>query len=135
LTIAGWRRAIALILAIGLCTTLVFAVRWVWRDITYWSRSTTVAYQADSLEQCVRMAVADLPGVSVIASGPAIQLQVPAQEGALVKGTPEPRVARIVVYGHSNSVSRLGPASEEAVTELLQQLRQAISARCGSLTA
>jgi hypothetical protein len=110
---ATWRRLIASFLLIALGITSFFAIRWVWRDITYWSRSTTVAYETDTLEECIRLAV-------------------PAHEGVIVKDTPTPRVARIVVYGHSESVSKLGPAAEEPVTELLSQLRSRISSQCRS---
>ena len=57
--------------------------------------------------------------------------QVPAQEGVIVKDTPTPKVARIVVDGHSEFVSYLGPSSEEPVTELLRQLGQSVSIHCG----
>src|SRR5262249_49155078 len=89
-----------------------FAIRWVWRDITYWSRSATVAYKNPTLEDCVRIAITDWPGVSASFKGPVISLQVPDQEGVIVKDTPTPQLARIVVSGHSRSISNLGPASE-----------------------
>jgi hypothetical protein len=131
MTFSKWRQLIAIILVISLCVISYFAIRWVWHDITYWSRSTTVAYKTDTLEQCVRIAIADLPDVSAFISGSMIGLQVPTQEGVLVKDTPTPRVARIVVYGHSDSISYLGPSSEESVTELLRQLSDRMSSRCG----
>jgi hypothetical protein len=131
MTSETWRRLIAAILIITLSVVSYFAIRWVWRDITYWSRSTTVAYKTATLEECVRIAVADWPGVSAFYSEPMINLQVPAQEGVIVKDTPTPQVARIVVYGHSDSISYLGPSSEEPVTELLRQLSHRISLRCG----
>lgn len=130
MTSAMWRRLIAVILAITLCVASYFAIRWVWRDITYWSRSTTVAYETDTLEQCVRIAIADWPRVSATFSGPLISLQVPAQEGVIVKDTPTPQVARIVVYGHSDSISYLGPSSEDAVMDLLRQISHRMSLRC-----
>jgi hypothetical protein len=111
---ATWRRLIGSFLLIALCVTSYFAIRWIWRDITYWSRSATVPYRTDTLEQCVRLA------------------EIPAQEGVIVKDTPTPGVARIVVYGHSDAVSHLGPSAEEPVNELLGQLRSRISSRCGS---
>ena len=131
MTDATWRRFIAIMLTIALFCISYFALNWVRRDITYWSSSTTVEYRTANLEQCVRLAVADLPGVLADFSGPTINLLVPTQEGVIVKDTPTPQVARIVVYGHSESVSQLGPKSEEPVTELLRQLSSRISARCG----
>jgi hypothetical protein len=132
MTMAASRRLIAMLLLIGLCAISYFAFRWVRNDITYWSRSTTAEYQTATLEQCVKLVVADWPGVSADFSGPTIDLRVPAQEGVILKDTPTPRVARIVVYGHSESVSRLGPGSEEPVADLLRKLRDRISTRCGS---
>ncbi len=131
MTHAAWRRLIAIVLAIALCMISYFAFRWVRSDITYWSRSTTVEYKTATLEQCVNLAVADLPGVSAFIAGPIINLRVPAQEGVIVKDTPTPQVARIVVYGHSETISQLGPKSEQPVTVLLRQLSDRMSSRCG----
>ena len=126
------RRLIMAVLVATFCVVAFLSWRWVWRDIRYWSRSATVKYETDSLESCVAQAVAGMPGVSVISSGPPVSLQVPSQEGVIVKDTPEPRVARIVVYGHSESISTLGPAAEEPVANLLRELKTAISARCAA---
>ena len=131
MTDAAWRRLISIVLVVALCIISYFAIIWIRRDITYWSRSTTVEYKTATLEQCVRLAVAEWPDVSADFSGSMIKLQVPAQEGVIVKDTPAPQVARIVVYGHSDSVSYLGPSSEEPVTELLGQLSRRMSLRCG----
>jgi hypothetical protein len=131
MTDASWRRLIGIILVVALCIISYFAIQWVWRDITYWSRSTTVECKTATLEECVRLAVSDWPDVSAVVSAPIIKLQVPAQEGVIVKDTPTPQVARIVVYGHSESVSYLGPSAEEPVTELIRQLSRSMSARCG----
>ena len=108
----------------------ILAYRWIRRDITYWSRSVTVAYETYSLEACVRLVVAGMPDVSVISLGPPLSLRVPEQEGVIVNNSLDPRVARIVVFGHSESVSYLGPASEEPVAAVLHDLKTAMSARC-----
>ena len=129
---AIWRRLIAAFLVIAIGSTAVVSIRWIWRDITYWSRSVTVAYQTASLGDCVRIAIADWPEVSASSAEGVINLVVPGQEGALVKDTPDPQVARIVVFGHSESVSHLGPASEEPVTVLLGELKGRISTRCNA---
>ena len=86
------------------------AIRWAWRDITYWSRSVTVEYETDSLEACVRL--------------------LPEREDVIVKSTDEPQVARIVVFGHSESVSRLGPPSEEDAAAVLRDMKTVVSERC-----
>jgi hypothetical protein len=57
-----------------------------------------VEYKTATLEQCVRLAVADLPGVLANFSGPTIKLLVSAREGVIVKDTPTPRVARIAGF-------------------------------------
>ena len=124
------RRLIAAVLVATLCVTSFLAYRWVWRDITYWSRSTTVTYAAKSLETCVTKAIEGLPGVSVLSLGPPVGLRVPEQEGAIVKATSDPKVARIVVFGHSESVSSLGPPAEEPVAKVLRDLKTAILASC-----
>ncbi len=129
---AAWRRSIASVVIISLCIGAFLALRWIRLDITYWSRSVTVPYRTDTLASCVRLAFADLPGVSASFSGSDIMLKVPHLEGALVKPTPTPQVARIVVYGHSTSVSHLGPAAEEEelVAALLHQLSTEITRQC-----
>ena len=73
MTDAAWRQLIATVLAITLCIISYFSFRWVWRDITYWSRSTTVEYRSATLERCVRLAVSDWPDVSADYSGPMIR--------------------------------------------------------------
>lgn len=135
MTTAAWRKLIAAVLVIAFGLGAAFSIRWIWRDITYWSRSVTVAYQSDSLGDCVRTAIADWPEVSASSADGVIRLVVPGQEGALVKDTPDPQVARIVVYGHSESVSHLGPASEEPVAALLGELKGRIATRCGARRA
>jgi len=100
--------AVVFIAIIGVASFLAF--HWVWRDITYWSRSVTVGYETDSLEACVRL--------------------LPEREDVVVKSTDEPKVARIVVFGHSESVSQLGPASEEDAAAVLRDMRTAVSERC-----
>ena len=135
MTSASWRKLIAVVLAIAFGLAAALSVRWIWRDITYWSRSVTAAYKTDSLSDCVRTAIADWPEVSASAADGVIALAVPGQEGALVKGTPDPQVARIVVYGHSESVSHLGPASEEPVAALLGELKDRMATRCGARRA
>lgn len=127
---ATWRKLIATFLVVALGFATVLSIRWIWRDITYWSRSVTVAYQTASLGDCVQAAIADWPEVSASSAEGVINLRVPGQEGALVKDTPDPHVARIVVFGHSESVSYLGPASEEPVTALLDELKGRIATRC-----
>jgi hypothetical protein len=132
MTTATWRKLIAAVLAISFGLAAAFSIRWIWRDITYWSRSVTVAYKTDSLGDCVKTALADWPEVSASVADGVIALAVPGQEGALVKDTPDPQVARIVVYGHSESVSHLGPASEEPVTALLGELKGRMATRCAA---
>lgn len=117
---------------IALAISAACAIRWIWRDITYWSRSATFAHGNESLAACLPRALPSLPGVSIRSAGEEIRLEVPGQEGAIVKATPELRVARIVVYGHSASVSTLGPPAEEPVSAALQSLQSAFSASCGS---
>ena len=129
---AAWRKLIAAFLVVALGVGAIVSIRWIWRDITYWSRSVTVAYQTASLGDCVRTAIADWPEVSASSAEGVIKLVVPGQEGALVKDTPDPYVARIVVYGHSESVSHLGPATEEPVTALLGELKGRMSTRCAA---
>ena len=129
---ARHRRILAGLLVIVLVVAAGAAVRWIWRDITYWSRSVTFAHGTASLETCLPRALPGLPGVSIRSSGEEIRLDVPGQEGALVKPTPEAGVARIVVYGHSASVSTLGPPAEEPVAAALQALKSAFSASCAS---
>ncbi len=130
---AKWRLLFGIFLTLAFCIFSFLAIRWIWRDITYWSRSATVGYETSSLEQCVVAAIAGWPGVSVLSSDPQITLEVPNHEGVIVKDTPTPKVARIVVYGHSESVSYLGPASEEPAAELLREFSHRISSRCGGL--
>ena len=132
MTSASWRKFIATALVIALGLAAAYSIRWIWRDITYWSRSVTVEYETTSLADCVAKSFADRPEVSVTFTEGAFNLQIPGQEGALVKDTPDPHVARIVVYGHSASVSHLGPASEKPVTAFLGELKSRISARCGA---
>lgn len=132
MTFTGWRQLVAITLAIVLGVSAFRAMGWVWRDITYWSRSTTVSYKTDSLEECVRLAAADWPDISASFSGPEIMLRTPLQEGVIVKDTPTPKLARIVVFGHSESISHLGPSSEDSVSELLRRLSHDLSLRCGS---
>lgn len=132
MTSASWRKLIAVVLVIAFALGAAFSIRWIWRDITYWSRSLTVAYETATLGDCMKEAFADRPEVSVSFADGSFKLQIPGQEGALVKDTPDPHVARIVVYGHSASVSHLGPASEEPVTALLGELKSRLSTRCGA---
>ena len=132
MTSAAWRKLIAAVLVIAFGLAAAFSIRWIWRDITYWSRSVTVAYKTDTLGDCVGTAIADWPEVSASSADGVITLVVPGQEGVLVKDTPDPQVARIVVYGHGESVSHLGPASEEPVAALLGELKGRIATRCGS---
>jgi len=126
------RRILAGLLAIALAVAAACAVRWIWRDITYWSRSVTFEHGTESLAACLPRALPKIPGVSIRSTGEEIRLDVPGQEGAIVKATPESRIARIVVYGHSASVSALGPPAEEPVNAALQSLKSAFSATCGS---
>jgi hypothetical protein len=129
---ARQRRILGALLAVALLVAAGAAVRWIRRDITYWSRSVTFAHGSASLPACLPRALPELPGVSIRSSGEEIRLDVPGQEGALVKPTPEAGVARIVVYGHSASVSSLGPPAEEPVAAALQALKAAFSASCAS---
>lgn len=131
-SISRKRRTLAAILAVSLALAAAGAVRWIWRDITYWSRSVTFAHGAAALGSCLPRALPALPGVSIRPSGDEFRLDLPGQEGALVKPTPEAGVARIVVFGHSASVSTLGPAAEEPVAAALQTLKSAFSASCAS---
>lgn len=126
------RKVIGAVVAIVLALGTAWAVRWIWRDITYWSRSVTFAHGRESLETCVPRALVGLPGISITSTGDEIRLDVPGFEGALIKPTPEQHVARIVAYGHSASVSTLGPPEEEPVAILLQSMKSAFSASCGS---
>jgi hypothetical protein len=125
------RRLIGAAVLLALCIGACFAFWWVWRDITYWSRSAAVAYKNSTLKECVRIAVADWPGVSATLDGPSIVLRVSNQEAVVIKETPTPNVARIVVSGHSSSVSHLGPPSEELAAATLRELTSRISVRCG----
>lgn len=112
-TLAAYRSRRRLIAAVVLAVIGVasfLAIRWAWRDITYWSRSVTVEYETDSLEACVRL--------------------LPEREDVIVKPTDQPQVARIVVFGHSESVSHLGPASEEDAAAVLQDMKTVVSERC-----
>jgi hypothetical protein len=131
-SLARKRRTLAALFVIALALAAVVAVRWIWRDITYWSRSVTFAHGTASLGTCLPLALAALPGVSIRPSGEAFQIELPGQEGALVKPTPDAGVARIVIYGHSASVSTLGPPAEEPVAAALQALKSAFSASCAS---
>ena len=131
MTSATWRKLIATVLMIVLGLTATISIRWIWRDIAYWSRSVTVEYKTATLGECVRTAIADWPEVSASSAEGIVNLQVPGQEGALVKDTPDPHVARIVVFGHSESVSHPGPASEEPVNVLLRELKGRVSMHCG----
>ncbi len=123
---------LATLLLIALVTAAAFATRWIWRDITYWSRSVTFARGTVPLESCVSRALAGIPGVEMRVHDAEIRLEVPGQEGALVKPAREPNRARIVVYGHSDSVAMLGPPQEEPVAALLQSMKSAFSATCNS---
>ena len=126
------RKAIAAILIVTFVLGSAWAVRWIWLDITYWSRSVTFAHGSEPLEACLPRALPALPGVAVRGGPGEIRLDVPGQEGALVKPTHEAGVARIVVYGHSDSVSTLGPPAEKPVAAILQSLKSAFSASCAS---
>ena len=126
-----WRQLIAATLVVGLCAASFLAVRWVWRDITYWSRSATFAYGTGTLKECVSLAVDDWPGVTASFPGHMITLHTRLQEGVIVKETSMPQVARIVVYGHSASISNLGPSSEEFVSDFLREFSRRVSLRCG----
>ena len=132
MTTATWRKLIAAVLVIVIGLGAAFSIRWIWRDITYWSRSVTVAYKTDTLGDCVRTALVDWPEVSASSADGVITLVVPGQEGALVKDTPDPQFARIVIYGHSESVSHLGPASEGPVAAVLGELKDRMATRCGA---
>lgn len=105
------RRLLAAVLLAALGVASFLALRWIWRDITYWSRSVTVEYGTATLEACVR--------------------RLPERAGVRVQETPDPQVARIVVFGHGASVSHPGPASEESAEHLLQDMKLAVAARCG----
>lgn len=126
------RKTIGTILIVTLALGAAWAIRWIWLDITYWSRSATFAHGAAPLETCLPRALPELPGVAIRPGSDAILLDVPGQEGALVKPTPEAGVARIVVYGHSASISTLGPPAEEPVAATLRSLQSAFSASCAS---
>jgi hypothetical protein len=125
-----WRRSIAGAAAVVLAVGSLLALRWIWRDITYWSRSATVDYRTGTLEDCVALVLPGLPGITLSAAGPEIRLSVPGQEGVLVKDDPAGKIARIVVYGHSGSVSHLGPDSEEPVAALLGELSRKFASVC-----
>lgn len=116
------RKTIATVGALVLATALYHALTWIRRDITYWSRSTTFTYQSETLERCARLVVLNLPAVSISMKGKEIVLHVPGQEGVLVKPTATSREARLVVFGHSKSISTLGPPSEEPVNAFLREL-------------
>lgn len=131
-TIRLQRKTIAAMLAAALALGAAWAIRWIWRDITYWSRSVTFPHGSEPLRDCLARALPGLPGVSMRAANGEILLDVPGQEGALVKPTPDAGVARIVVFGHSASVSTLGPPAEEPVAATLQSLKSAFSASCAS---
>jgi hypothetical protein len=126
------RKLIAAILIVTLVLGSAWAVRWIWRDITYWSRSDTFAQGAVSLETCLTRALPGLPGVTMRATDNQFLLDIPGQEGAFVKPTPEAGIARIVVFGHSDSISKLGPPAEEPVAATLHSLKSAFSASCAS---
>lgn len=123
------RRTIGAVLAVALVLGIAWSVRWIWRDITLWSRSDTFAHGTEPLATCLERG---LPGVTVHEEDGRFHFEVPGQEGALVKPTPEPGVARIVVFGHSASISTLGPPAEEPVAATLQSLKSAFSASCAS---
>jgi hypothetical protein len=130
--LARQRKTLAAVLVVVFAFAAAYYVRWVWRDITYWSRSVTFSHGSESLAACLPRALPGLPGVAIRPTGEEIRLDVPGLEGALVKPTPEPRVARIVAYGHSATISTLGPPEEEPVAAALQALKSAFSAACGS---
>lgn len=126
------RRILGSILIVSLVLGSAWAVRWIWRDITYWSRSDTFEHGAVSLDVCLPRALPDLPGVELHAEDDIFLLEVPGQEGALVKPTPDADIARIVVFGHSATISKLGPPAEEPVAATLHSLKSAFSASCAS---
>ncbi|MGJ8670859.1 MAG: hypothetical protein ACSHXK_15340 [Oceanococcus sp.] len=126
-----WQKCIGYGLVLVLCVSALAATRWVWRDITYWSRSLTVAHTADNLGECVAMAVADWPAVKVPPFDQVITLELPGPYDALVKSTETSGVARIVVFGHSASIAKLGPENDRPVQVLLKKLSADISKQCG----
>lgn len=75
--------------------------------------------------------VADGPATFASRDGGSISLGMAGQESVVVKDTPTPHVARIVVSGHSRSVSQLGPPSEEQARDALSRLRARFAAACG----
>lgn len=117
-----WRQSLVAAMAIALVVGLFIALQWIRRDITYWSKGTTFTYQTDSLETCARLVALSVPGVSVLDVSQEIHLRVPGHEGAIIKPASEQQVAWLVIYGHSESVARLGPAAEESVKASLAQL-------------
>ena len=128
------RKSIAAIVAVIVATASYRALIWVRKDITYWSRSVTFTYRTDTLEQCTRLVALDLPGVTVSTNGKEFALSVPNLEGVIVKPTSNAQEARLVVYGHSRSISTLGPESEEAVNDTLRQLSAEFARLCSSTT-
>ncbi len=106
------RRLIAAVVIAFIGVASFLAIRWAWRDITYWSRSVTVEYAMDSLESCVRL--------------------LPERHDVIVKAAGKPQVARIVVFGHSESISQLGPPSEDAPAETLREFKALVVSRCGN---
>ena len=125
-----WRKTISIAVLVSLAFAAYQAVRWVWRDITYWSMSTTVAYSTASIDECLRRIAEHLPELSVSTANGAPVLQMPSTEGLMVKATSTPQVARLVVFGHSASISRLGPPSEESVRRLLNKLNAEVEQQC-----
>jgi len=125
-----FRRALAAFVLVLLAIGSFYAVRWVWRDITYWSRSVTVPYHTDSIEACVLMVLPDWPDVSAKFEAGVLRLSTPLQEGLIVKDGGKPNLLRIVVYGHSATIARLGPADEGPVLAYLHRLAGVVEAQC-----
>ncbi len=126
------RRILGIILVIAIAVMVTTYVRLLWRDITLWSRSVTFEHGSQPFADCIPRALPDLAGVTIRSADGELALDVPGQEGARVKATDEPGVARIVVFGHSASISKLGPPAEEPVAATLRDLKAAFSANCGS---
>jgi hypothetical protein len=124
------RKTIVAVATIAFIAAAYAALKWIRQDITYWSRSVTFTYRSDTLEQCARLVALNLSGVTVSNDGKVIALNVPGQEGVLVKPTGNAQEAWLVVFGHSPSISQRGPAAEAPVKAFLEGLRDEFARWC-----
>lgn len=106
------------------------AIRWVWLDITYWSRSALLSYGSGDLEACVRLVSLQWPGARVRPDEGGIALDLPALDGVRLRPEGD-QTARLIVHGHSASISTLGPSSEEETQALLKRLLGDFDLWCG----